>query len=360
MNNLLVARRICCFLLGVMSFSLLAKPLARVELGTIDSMQGQASLSLSGELTAVRSARVSAEVAGTVDAVFAESGDAVAAGEDLSIVRKKPAELQLQALQARLAEAQAGVERAALNERRLARLLPRKAVSQDEYDAARVELARNEAILAIRDAEVLQQLDHIQRHHIRAPFAATVVTRHVELGQWLDVGEPCYDLDDISVLRARISVPQQYYGQVREGSEVRLRMDAMPQPVLELQVSRKLPSIRSAGRSFELWLDIDNSELGLIPGLSVQADIALQGQPGERLLVSRDAVITLPDGSALVWFVRRAEGGVTVHSLPIQISGSVADQLIVQSDVLQPGMELVTRGNEALREGQLVQLVDSR
>ncbi len=242
----------------------------------------------------------------------------------------------------------------------MARLLPRKAVSQDEYDAARVELARNEAILATRSAEVLQQADLIQRHYIRAPFAATVVTRHVELGQWLNIGEPCYDLDDTAVLRARISVPQQYYGQVLEGSEVRLRMDAMPQPVLELKVSRKLPNIRSAGRSFELWVDIDNRELGLVPGLSVKADIALQGQPDERLLVSRDAVITSPDGSALVWFVRKAEGGVTVHSLPIQISGAVADQLIVQSDDLFAGMEVVTRGNEALREGQLVQLVEAR
>ncbi len=360
MNTLLVVCRISCLLLGVSPLAVLAKPVTIVELGTVESMQGQPRLSLAGELTAIRSARVAAEVAGKVGEVLAESGDKVAFGDDLAVVGETPALLRLQAMEARVAEARAGAERAAINERRLARLLPRKAVSQDEYDEARVELARQKAILATRQAEAQQQADQLQRHHVRAPFSATVVSRYIELGQWLDVGDPCYDIDDTTVLRARVAVPQQYFGQILEGSEVRLRVDAMPQIAHDLKVSRKLPNIRSAGRSFEAWVDIDNSKMELVPGLSVRAEIALQGPPGENLLVSRDAVIKLPDGSTVVWLVREADGEVTVNSLPVQVSGARDEQLIVQAASLQSGMAVVTRGNEALSEGQAVRLVDSR
>ncbi len=358
MKAVLMAGRICCLLFGVVSFTVLAKSVTTVELGVVDSIQDGPGLTLTGELTAVRSARIAAEVAGAVGAVLAESGDRVTKGDKLAVVRETQAMLQLKAMQARVAEAQAGVERAVINERRLARLLPRKAVSQDQYDEARVELARQQAILATRQAEAMQQEDQLQRHHIKAPFSATVVSRHIELGQWLDVGDPCYDIDDTGVLRARIAVPQQYYARIVEGSEVRLRVDALPRVVHKLTVTRKLPNIRSAGRSFELWVDIDNSSGELVPGLSVRAEVALQG--GGDLLVSRDAVIRLPDGGAVVWVARKAGADVTVHSLPVQISGARSDQLIVRADSLQPGMTIVTRGNEALREGQVVQLVDAR
>ena len=360
MKSLVMVGRISCLLFAMASFVVMAKPGTMVEVGFVASMQDGPGLTLAGELTAIRSARIAAEVAGTVGKVLAESGDNVDAGDDLAVVRQRPALLRLQALQARVAEARAGVERAEINERRLARLIPRKAVSQDEYDEARVELARRQAILATREAEALQQDDQLQRHYITAPFGATVVSRHIELGQWLDVGDPCYDIDDTAVLRARVAVPQQYYAQIAEGSEVRLIVDAVPDVVRALKVTRKLPNIRSAGRSFELWVDMDNSDNKLVPGLSVQAVITLLGQGAGKLLVSRDAVITYPDGSAVVWVARKDGTEVTVHSLPVQISGARADQLIVQADSLQPGMRVVTRGNEALRDGQVVQLVDSR
>jgi RND family efflux transporter MFP subunit len=347
-----------CLLLSLVCCGVLAQP-TRVVVAPVAVMPEQGKLSLAGELGAIRTTLLSAEVEGSVASVLAESGDRVAAGAVLAVIREQPAQLQLQALQARVKEAQAGVERARINERRLSRLLPRKAVSQDEYDTARVELARTEAILAVRRAEASQQADQLARHHIRAPFEATIVVRQVELGQWLDVGDPCYQLDDTSTLRAVLAVPQQYYTAIREGAAVQVRYDAMPDQVFDLVLSRKLPTVRRAGRSFEIWLDVDNSKQLLVPGLSLQAEIPLQTMQGNRVLVSRDAVMKQPDGKAWVWLLEQSAETHTVRRVDVVVTGAVGSGLVVSSAELDPGMQVITRGNEALHEGQSVQIVDA-
>lgn len=349
---------VVCLLLSLVSCALLAQPI-RVVVAPVEVIPEQGKLSLAGELGAIRSTLLSAEVEGSVASVFAESGDRVAAGAVLAVIREQPAQLQLQALQARVKEAEAGVERARINERRLKRLLPRNAVSQDEYDTARVELSRNEAILAVRRAEASQQADQLARHHIRAPFEGTIVGRQVEQGQWLDVGDPCYELDDTSTLRAVLAVPQQYYGAVQEGSAVQVRYDAMPDQAFELVLSRKLPTVRRAGRSFEVWLDVDNREQLLVPGLSLQAEIPLQNMQGDRVLVSRDAVMKQPDGKAWLWLLKQSAETTNVVRVDVVVTAAIGSGLIVSSPGLGPGMQVIVRGNEVLHEGQSVHIVDA-
>jgi RND family efflux transporter MFP subunit len=348
-----------CIALAVCSLSAMAE-VSRVVVAPIEASHVQGNLALAGELVAIRSTVLSAEIAGSVDEIFAESGDRVEPDALLARIREEPARLALQALRARIDEARAGVERAQINERRLSRLLPRKAVSQDEYDAARVELARTQAILASRIAESGQQAERLERHHIQAPFAATIAARHIELGQWLNVGDPCYELNDTSTLRAILDVPQQYYAAVREGSTVKVRYDALPGEEFDLVITRKLPTVRSAGRSFEIWMDIDNAGLQLVPGLSLRAEMPLAMPEEEQWLVPRDAVVRLQGGQTQVWLAEKVEGASAARSLKVDVAGAVDTGLIVRSANLRPGMQVVTRGNESLREGQEVKIVDAR
>jgi RND family efflux transporter MFP subunit len=331
----------------------------RVVVARVEAMPEQGKLSLAGELVAIHSTLLSAEVAGSVAVVLAESGDRVDANALLAVIREQPAKLELRALQAGVKEAQAGVERARINERRLGRLLPRNAVSQDEYDTARVELRRTEAILAMRRAEAEQQSDQLARHQIRAPFGGTIVGRHIEQGQWLNVGDPCYHLDDTHTLRAVLAVPQQYYTAVREDSAVQVRYDAIADQVFQLVLSRKMPLVRRAGRSFEVWLDIDNSDQLLVPGLSLQAEIPLFKLQGDRVLVPRDAVMKRQDGQSWVWLAQHSGDTIVVEQLAVQVDGAMGSGLIVQSAELSPGMQVVTRGNESLQDGQVVHVIDA-
>jgi RND family efflux transporter MFP subunit len=328
----------------------------RVAAGLVEAVAEQAAVTISGELSALRSALLSAEVAGVVVGVVAESGDRVKEGDVLATIRDQQVRLELRADRGRVAEAEAEVERARINERRLGRLLKRKALSQDEYDTARVELQKALAVLETRRAEAALRADALERHQFRAPFAGVVVAREIELGQWVDVGDPAYLLEDVSVLRAVLPVPQQYFDVIGPGTRADIVYDARPGEVQEAVVSRRLPVIRRAGRTFELWVDIDNADLHLVPGLSLRARVVLPGAGEERVALPRDAVVSDAGGETWVWAIHDEGQRSTVQRVDVRVEGVAGEALIVAASELREGMRVVTRGNESLRAGQLVQL----
>lgn len=331
----------------------MAEP-ARVATAPVTVASGQGVLELVGELDAARRVVISAEVAGAVHSIDTEEGEATEAQSVLAQLRAEPAQLELEVLAAEVKEARAGVERAEINERRLGRLIGRKAVSQDEYDSARVELRRNQAILAARQAEAALQADRLQRHTVRAPFAGTVVERQIEKGQWLDIGDPCFVFEDAATLRVRLAVPQDYLDRVQLASSVKLYVDVLGGETRELTVIRKLPQVRRGGRSFEVWLELDNRDHKLVPGLSVRAEIALRGGDGADLQVPRDAVLRRQGGESWIWIVQTAGAESTARKVAVDVVGARNGGLVVRAAGLEAGAQVVTRGNEALREAQQV------
>lgn len=329
-----------------------------VVAGLVEAVAEQAGVTISGELSALRSALLSAEVAGVVVGIVAESGDRVEEGDVLAMIRDQQVKLEWRADRGRVAEAEAEVERARINERRLGRLLKRKALSQDEYDTARVELQKALAVLETRRAEAALRADALERHQFRAPFAGVVVAREIERGQWVDVGDPAYVVEDVSVLRAVLPVPQQYFAAIGPGTRVVIVYDALPGEVQEAVVSRRLPVVRRAGRSFELWVDIDNADLRLVPGLSLRARVALPGGGDGRVALPRDAVVSDAAGESWVWTVHDDGERSTVQRVDVRVTGVAGEALIVAAPELREGMRVVTRGNESLREGQVVQLTE--
>ena len=350
-----------------------------VEVALVEANTEQSVLTLVGELRALRRSVLSAEVAGVVAEVLAERGDEVKSGAVLTAIREQPAQFALRSAKGRNAEAGADVDRAILNERRIGRLLQRKAASQDEYDSAQVELNKARAIQSIRRAELDRAADQLTRHRVRAPYPSVVVDRMVELGQWLDVGDPCYAIEDIARLRAVFAVPQQYFPQIETGSQVALSFEARPSEVFSATLTRKLPRVRQQGRSFEIWVDLDNSEQRLVSGFSAKAQVPLHRAGSDPLLVPRDAVLRARDGSAWLWRVQSGEahrGSVQENSLEqgvirsgdnrqapaahgvqrvaVEVVAAVGDGLLVRSDELAVGMLVIVRGNETLREGQSV------
>ncbi len=73
------------------------------------------------------------------------------------------------------------------------------------------------------------------------------------------------------------------------------------------------------------------------------------------VVVPRDAVLMHPDGRKTVWVVAAEDGKPTVHEKRIQ-AGLEFDGLVEVREGLEAGLDIVTRGNEALRDGETVVL----
>jgi hypothetical protein len=62
-----------------------------------------------------------------------------------------------------------------------------------------------------------------------------------------------------------------------------------------------------------------------------------------------------PDGRKTVWVVRNEDGKPVVHEHRIQ-AGLEFDGVVEVRNGLEAGLDVVTRGNEALRDGETVLL----
>ena len=178
---------------------------------TIVARQDQwpATLSAIGTVAAVRGVTVSADLPGIVEAIAFESGRPVAGGRRCWCASTRKQE------RAQLAAAEAQRDLAQAQPRPRARARSAQGViAQSELDRASAEHKQAEA-------QVGEIRATIERKQIRAPFSGVLGIRQVNLGQYLNGGDPVVPLQavdpvyvDFSRARSRTS------GQLRVGAEV--------------------------------------------------------------------------------------------------------------------------------------------
>ena len=106
----------------------------------------------------------------------------------------------------------------------------------------------------------------------------------------------------------------------------------------------------AGGRSFA------NARRQLLPGMSAQAEVAVQSE-AERVLAARDALVRRPDGAYGVWVVTQRDGELRVSVRRVQTGRTVGGDVEIREG-LSPGDRVVVRGNEGLSDGQAVRIVD--
>jgi hypothetical protein len=77
----------------------------------------------------------------------------------------------------------------------------------------------------------------------------------------------------------------------------------------------------------------------------------------QSLLIPRDAIIRNEADETLVWTLAKSPEGWTARSAPVSLGASRGAQTIVRSGLSRESV-VVVRGNENLREGQAVRIVN--
>ena len=168
-------------------------------------------LQLSGSLTAQQNAQLSSRTAGLVAELLVDAGTEVKAGQPL--LKLDPA----------LAEHELAQQLAAVNAARVMlterqrlvaeaeQLTAQQLFPQTELAIRRAQLAEAEALLQQANARLAQQREVISRHTLTAPFAGVIARRDTDLGEWLALGAPVFQLVSLSPLLLDIQVPQEYF-----------------------------------------------------------------------------------------------------------------------------------------------------
>lgn len=317
--------------------------LAEVERGPLVE-----EIALNGTVTALRNVTISMSIGGLVQERAVDIGTQVSRGDLLLRLDDELARLEQDRSMAEVREA----------EKRLAetrRLLEQarsvgggRVIPATEQARRTSEVGIAEAALGRARANERLQAARLSRHALYAPFDALVSARAADVGQWLEPGDAVFTLVDTSDLLIDFQVPQQAFHLL--GPNAALLVDLPNAERREAAIATWLPLTDVQARTFLLRARPPEGAR-LVPGMAVSAALRLV-RSKEALSVARDAINRYPDGRVTVW-VAEPVGDSGLHRVReqvVQVDGSAGGMVFV-TDGLSGRERVVTRGNEALRDG---------
>lgn len=315
---------------------------------------------LSGSVFPWRKSALSPQVDGLVVEILIDDGDQVKKGALLIRLDSTIAKLNTQQAKAALGESQANYQESLRRRNEAAKLVQDRHVAATAYKALVAETRMKQAVQERLSAEYRRAVEIAKRYRILAPFDGIVGTVSIELGQWVESGEVVVKLFDIETLKIRAPVPQRYFSTINKDTSVTVRFDALSDQTFEAGVSRKIPIGNPATRTFPVRIDLTNPDHRIAPGMSARILFHIQGSnPTPVLTVPRDAVIVAPDRSESVWKISENQSGFTVKPVAVETGRFFRESVEITRGSISIGDRVVVRGNEILKPGQKVQLLNN-
>lgn len=326
----------------------MANPVHTVSTITAKSTDWQSEIKAVGTLRAAKGADISAEVIGTVEHVFMESGQDVDEGTILLQLRSADDFANLQALiaQTRLAE---------LTVERDAKQLKVQAISQATYDT-------DIAALENLKAQVEAQKVLLQKKTIAAPFAGRLGLRKVDVGQYLAAGTPIVTLQQMDPIYLDFFVPQQNLSSITVGQKIVARTDAIAEQSFEGEISAIESKVDEATRNIQVRATFKNPDKTLRPGMFATATLA-QGEPQKYVTLPQAAITFNPYGSTV--YVVKKDGTddkgspILKATMTFVKTGLTRGDQVAVLEGIKDGDEVVTAGQMKLQNGSLVAINNS-
>lgn len=332
-------------------------PVSVVEVSARDVSR---QIRVTGNVTSPHQAALSASVEGLIQTYHVDVGDRVKPGAILVQLDSELAALQLNSSQARQREAQSALDDALRRLREAEKLSGESGViAATEVESRRTEVALARAALAVAEAEVSYQRSILARHTINAPFAGVVSMRLAEIGEWLNRGEALLELVATDDLHFDFRLPQEVSTQINNIDSIEVRFDALPDIRVAGRSKAIVPVKNPDDRTFLLRVvaadsNTNESLARITPGMSAQAVISLKtGRTG--VSIPRDALLRFADGRTIVWEIQASDATTRVVERKVE-TGLEFDGMVEILNGLESGARVVVRGNEALRDGQAVEV----
>jgi RND family efflux transporter MFP subunit len=273
-----------------------------VDVFTVGRSLGTQSLKLPGETAAWNETAIYARVNGYATKWFVDIGDNVTAGQTLAIIDTPELDAELLAAKAKLnasiaqvAVKQAQADFAATTDERW-RDSPKGVVSDQERESkkagsaeatAELNAARAQVMLKQADVDRLSALTQFKE--VKAPFAGTIVQRHIDIGNLVTAGSSAtttslYELSQDNPIRIFVHAPQSAAAQLmKKGATAVITSSSQPNLHIEGKVARTAKAIAPGSRTIRVEIDIPNPDRSLVPGMYVQADFELKGSTATQI-----------------------------------------------------------------------------
>ena len=227
-----------------------------------------------GEIKPVNTVSVGSQVSGTIDELYVDYNSKVKKGDLLL-------KIEPSVLQASVDEAKASLD-SAVSQRNYARneYKRNKTLYNDGY-IARAEMEQSQTTYEQAEQSVKRAQSQYDRAvtnlgyaTITSPVDGTVISRKVDKGQTVAASFQTPDLfeiaEDLTSMQIETSVSEADIGVIKEGQAVTFTVDAYPTQTFEgvVRQIRLSPTTTSNVVVYTVVIDVDNSDLRLMPGMT--------------------------------------------------------------------------------------------
>jgi RND family efflux transporter MFP subunit len=215
---------------------------------------------------------------------------------------------------------------------------------KDEVIAAMKGLTQAE--ISVKKAQI-----DLEKTKIRAPFAGIITDIQVSPGEHVSAGRELFTLVNISKIQVHAQVLESEIGKMQVGREVDLKFSAYPGKVFKGTVSAISPIVNSEFKTCKVFIDVENPEEELKPGMHAEVEIAAEIHRN-KLLVPQDAILTRSQRKLL--FVVE-DGLAKWRYVEIGLENEEYAEIL---DGVQDGEPVIVEGHFTLAHDARVKIVD--
>lgn len=282
-----------------------------------------------GTVRTKESATIAARVPGTIDELLVAEGATVKKGDVLFRVDR--ANLENAVKLAEIAD-----RKAALDFRRMTRLVAEGAVTRDAFEKAEVQAKSAALQLAVARKNLADS-------EVCAPFDGVITEKRRDMGDFVSPGAPVLRMDNTSAYEIRFALNASDYGKVKVGETVVRLAPAAGAPTNGFPVAYRSPSVNPATRTFEIRIAVPKTD-DLAPGMIRDATVVFARTTSDALPA---AAVNPLNGTNCVAVVRGGRLAVLPVAAGVEQDGMRAVRGVPSdADVVAAAMLLFNEGDE--------------
>lgn len=331
---------------------------AKVQEGSI-----AVGITQNGTVNAEEDAAISAKVAAQVIAVPVKLGDPVKKGQTLIELDMKDLEAQLRQAQAglelakaNLGKLQANLDNAATNLERMQKLYEEGAISKSQLEGAQLQhtaaledLKSLNAQVKQAEATVALVQSQVDGGRISSPIDGVVASINIGVGEMVSPGMPVASVVKMDNVIIKTNLSEQNIGAIKKGSEVKVKIDALPGREFTGKVQAVSPASNPQTKSYPVEVIVENKEGIILPGMFARVDF---------ITTTKEKVLKIPFAAVVE---KGLDKGVYVIADKKAVfrkiqTGLTDGETIEVVNGLKKGEEIVVKEQTLLEDGSVVQI----
>lgn len=329
---------------------------APVKVATVTSRTMPVELQAIGNVEAISTVSIKAQISGQLMTVHFKEGDFVKKGQLLFTIDRAPFEAALRQAEGTLAKDEAQSLNAKLDAERYAGLGTQGVVSKQQVDAAGSAANAMAATVAADKAAVETAKINLEYTKIYSPINGRTGSIGVKEGNLVKANDVpiLVTINQIEPIYVSFAIPEQQLAELKQYSGGKgLKVDATPQGGTQHFQGRLTfidNSVDLTTGTIKLKATFDNAAHALWPGQFADVNLTLKSQPN-AIVIPTAALQTSQNGT----FVYVINQDLSAQPQPVKVGWNVGEDTVIASG-LQPGQRVVTDGQLRLTPGAKVEI----